>query len=238
VDLAGPGRGDPLAQDFELRAHLGETAVKTVQAAAETAQRGELLVDGADPVVLVVKPLVEPLQLGIEGGDPGVQPLDPSRQGAEAHLGPSPGRRRLLVQLHRALGEFGDGLVQAAEPACRRFHALLQLAHAVLEPADPLVLPRHGIHHLAHGVGHLLARLLDQPFEPLEPLADVLERTRGRPLVGDVVLDGPGEQLAHAVGGACLVSAKQEVVARLIHVAPSEGVCPQDSATLVALRSQ
>jgi hypothetical protein len=35
------------------------------------------------------------------------------------------------------------------------------------------------------------------------------------------------EQLAHAVGGACLVSAKQDVVSRLIHDAPSEGVaCP------------
>jgi hypothetical protein len=41
-----------------------------------------------------------------------------------------------------------------------------------------------------------------------------------------VILNGTREQLSHAVGGTRLVPAKQDVVARLIHDAPSEGVCP------------
>jgi hypothetical protein len=39
-----------------------------------------------------------------------------------------------------------------------------------------------------------------------------------------LVLYRAGEQFAHAVGGGRLVSAKQDVVSRLIHDAPSEGV--------------
>src|SRR5204863_8066965 len=69
-----------------------------------------------------------------------------------------------------------------------------------------------------------LAYLLHQPLEPFHPLPDVLERARVRPLVGKLVLYRASEQLAHAVGGGRLVSAKQDVVSRLIHDAPSEGV--------------
>jgi hypothetical protein len=39
-----------------------------------------------------------------------------------------------------------------------------------------------------------------------------------------MILHGPREQLAHAIGGTRLVSAQQDVVARLIHVAPPQGV--------------
>jgi hypothetical protein len=70
----------------------------------------------------------------------------------------------------------------------------------------------------------LLADLLYQPLEPFHPLPDVIDRARVRPLVGELVLYRAGEQLAHAVGGGRLVSAKQDVVSRLIHDAPSEGV--------------
>jgi hypothetical protein len=67
-----------------------------------------------------------------------------------------PDRRHLRVQLRRALGQLGDGLVQPAEPARRRLHALLELAHAVLEPGQPLVLPQQSLQGLAHGLGHRL----------------------------------------------------------------------------------
>src|SRR6185312_3518351 len=81
--------------------------------------------------------------------------------------------------------------------------------------------------------GHL-ADLLDQPLEPLHPLPDVIDRARVRPLVGKLVLYRAGEQLAHAVGGGWLVSAKQDVVSRPIRDAPSEGVAqPGGSAVPV-----
>src|SRR5207302_3798138 len=48
--------------------------------------------------------------------------------------------------------------------------------------------------------------------------------SRRSSLVGKLVLYRASEQLAHAVGGGRLVSAKQDVVSRLIHDAPSEGV--------------
>src|ERR1017187_383834 len=68
------------------------------------------------------------------------------------------------------------------------------------------------------------ATLLPQPLEPFYPPPDVLERAGVGLLISDMVLDGPGEQLAHAIGSAWLVTAKQDVVARLIHGAPSEGM--------------
>jgi hypothetical protein len=37
-----------------------------------------------------------------------------------------------------------------------------------------------------------------------------------------MVLHGPREQLTHAIGGVRLTRAKQDVVIRLIHDAPSE----------------
>ena len=89
--------------------------------------------------------------------------------------------------------------------------ACLQLAGQLVEPgAQARDLP--------------LAYLLGQPLQPFQPLADVFQRARVRALVRDVVLDGPREQLAHAVGGASLVPANQDVVARLIHDAPLRGV--------------
>ena len=295
----------------------------------------ELDVHRAELVAGVVQPLVQPLDPPVHHLDLAAQHVDlpadavtlsawPSVSGRNPPpRGPALDRRHLLVQLRGALGEFGDGLVQAAEPARRRLHALLQHAHAVLQPGHPLVLrpqgleglaggvayrlqPRQGLLHVlrhgAHGCAHFrpqrmqlgqrrhlraerldvlgqrlgpgrrplhglfevtgqpvepggqardlpFANLLDQPLEPLQPLADVLQRARVRPLVRDVVLDGPREQFAHAVGGAAGVSAKQDVVARLIHDAPSEGgACPdvgfgqsgrhQDPTTLVATCNQ
>lgn len=102
-------------------------------------------------------------------------------------------------------------LGQRLSPARRPGRGLVEVTG---QPVDPVGQARD----LA------LTDLLDQPLEPLHPLADVLQRARVRPLVRYMVLDGPREQLAHAVGGTCLVSAKQDVVARLIHDAPSEGV--------------
>ena len=244
------------------------------------------------------------------------------RQRAEAHLGPPLDRGDLLIKLAGPLRKLGDGLVQAAEPARRRFHALMQLAHALLQLGQPLVLRPQRLHGLADGVAHRLqlrpglldvlrdgadvgpqrvqfghrrdlrpeqldvpgeglgplrrplrglvkvlgqavqpgrhagnlplAHLLHQPLQPFHPLADVFKHVGVRPLVGDVVLYRAGEQLAHAIGGARLVSAKQDVVARLVHDAPSEGVAHPgavqigpdqgsgtgDRTTLVALRNQ
>lgn len=49
-------------------------------------------------------------------------------------------------------------------------------------------------------------------------------RSRASARVRTVSSSELGGQLAHAVGGGRLVSAKQDVVSRLIHDAPSEGV--------------
>src|SRR5579863_6681934 len=73
-----------------------------------------------------------------------------------------------------------------------------------------------------------LADLLDQPLEPFHPLPDILQGTRVRPGVRDMVLHGPRQQLAYAIGGTWPVSAQQDVVARLIHVAPPEGLPAPD----------
>ena len=224
------------------------------------------------------------------------------RQRAEAHLGAPLDRREFLVQLAGPLRELGDGLVEPAEPARRRLHALLQLAHALVQLGQPVVLRLQRLHGLADGVAdrlqlrqgvldvlrdgaqvgpervqlghrrhlgaqHLdvlgerlgprrrplggllevprqavepgrhagnlpLAYLLHQPLEPLHPLPDILERARVRPLVGKLVLYRASEQLAHAVGGGRLVSAKQDVVSRLIHDAPSEGVAHPGGSTV------
>lgn len=88
-------------------------------------------------------------------GGPGVL-VQLGRERAEPRLGAALDRRHLLVQLRRALGELGHGLVQAAEPAGRRLHALLELAHAVLQPGQLLVLRPHGRQGLADGVAHRL----------------------------------------------------------------------------------
>src|ERR1035441_1633289 len=130
----------------------------------------------------------------------------------------------------------------------------------------PLGRPGRGFCHVAGQTvqpgGHTgdlpFADLLRQPLEPFYPLPDyplpdVLERVGVGLLISDMVLDGPGEQLAHAIGSAWLVTAKQDVVARLIHGAPSEGMArpggrydrsrpgklaPNDPSTLVAPRNQ
>jgi hypothetical protein len=243
--------------------------------------------------------------------------LGPERPEGRLRAALDPGD--LLVQLRGVLGQLGDGLVQAVEPARRRLHALLQLAHALLQPGQPFALRRHGVHDLAgpltqllqlgqrlldvlrHGAHvrpqcgqlgqrrHLGAQQLDvlgqrlgpgrrprrgrrqlpgqlvqpgvqaadlpvpdllgQPLQPFQPLTDIIERTRVRPLVRHVVLNGAREQLAHAVSGASLVPAQQDVVARLIHDAPLRGsACSmattgrcgwrQDPITLVSISNQ
>jgi hypothetical protein len=78
------------------------------------------------------------------------------RQRAEAHLGAPLDRRELLVQLAGPLRELGDGLVEPAEPARRRLHALLQLAHALVELGQPVILRLQRRHGLADGVADRL----------------------------------------------------------------------------------
>ena len=73
-----------------------------------------------------------------------------------SHLGAPLDRRDLLVELTGPLGEFGHDLVQAAEASCGRLHTLLQLAHALLQPVQPLILPAQRLHGLADSVGHAL----------------------------------------------------------------------------------
>src|SRR6185295_12727945 len=88
---------------------------------------------------------------------------------------------------------------------------------AVVAAGLPAGLPRRGDVR-AYGRSRASARvrtgLLDQPLEPFHPLPDVIDRARVRPLVGKLVLYRAGEQLAHAVGGGWLVSAKQDVVSQ------------------------
>lgn len=55
-------------------------------------------------------------------------------------------------------------------------------------------------------------------------LADAFECVGVRPQVRNMVVHGPREQLTHAIGGDRLASAKQDVVIRLIHDAPSGGL--------------
>ena len=246
--------------------------------------------------------------------------VESGRERAEPHLGAPLDRRHLLVQLRRALGQLGHGLVQPANRPAAASMLCWSLPMLCWSRASPLVLgpagppgsgprcrpppaaaagparrsprrvPTSADSECSSASGATcvrsnsmcsasasaqpggrwrgpvevtgqpvepdgqprdlpLADLLDQPLEPFHPLADLLQRARVRPLVRDVVLNRPRQQLAHAVGGACLVSAKQEVVTRLIHDAPSEGVaCPaaardqsgrrQDPPTLVAPRNQ
>jgi hypothetical protein len=78
------------------------------------------------------------------------------RQRAEAHLGAPLDRRKLLVQLASPLRELGDGLVEPAEPARRRLHALLQLADALVQFGQPVVLRLQCLQGLADGVADRL----------------------------------------------------------------------------------
>jgi len=108
----------------------------------------------------------------------------------------------------------------------QRLGPLRRLLRALVQAPGQLV-------QLCRHAGDLaFAHLLHQPLEAFHPLPDVLQGARVRPLVGELVLYGAGEQLAHAVGGR-LVPANQGVTARLIHDASREGVTIPP--TLVAL---
>ena len=105
-------------------------------------------------------------------------------------------------------GERTEGFLERLRPGWRLLPRLGQL------PQQSLGLRRE----LAGQVGQLVPPdLLDQPLQPFQVLADLLQGARVRPLIRDVILDRAGEQLAHAVGGAGLAAAKHDVVSRLIH---------------------
>lgn len=138
---------------------------------------------------------------------------------------PPGGGLHAALELAEPLRDVRHPLGEALGPAADLVHVVAEQFHVLRQPLRPRGRPdRHVVKSLgdrlkrdAETAQLTLAHLAQEPLHAFQPLADLVEHGALRPLLVDVVLGRPGEQLTHPVGDGGLAARLEEVVAGMLH---------------------